>query len=262
MRSIRRSVVGASLLLLALVPFSACAEGGRSAGEASAQAPIRALYVTGGGFHDFEALEPIVIGGLAERLPVEWTVDRTAGTSTETLIERHRTTDWADEFDLVVYNMSFSHVVDPEWIDRIAHAHRDRGVPAVILHGATHSYRRSTTDSWKQLMGAESMRHDSQREFAVEVVEPRHPIVRDLPQGWGPGVDELYELERTWPGMTPLLRAYSVESEAYHPVAWINEFGSARVFVTTMGHNDRTMADPHYLDMVARGALWTLGRLD
>lgn len=262
MRSIRKRLAGAAALLLVLAPLTACAQGAPPSDAAAATAPIRALYVTGGGFHDFVAQEPIVTEGLAERLPIEWTVDHSAGTSTEVLIDRHSTTDWADEFDLVVYNMSFSHVVDPEWIDRIAHAHRDRGIPAVILHGATHSYRRSTTDSWKQLMGAESMRHDSQREFAIEAVDAEHPIIRDLPGDWGPGVDELYEIERTWPTMTPLLRAYSVESEAHHPVAWTNEFGSARVFVTTMGHNNRTMADPHYLDMVSRGALWALGRLD
>ena len=164
-----------------------------------------------------------------------------------------------DEFDLVVYNMSFSHVVDPAWIDRIAHTHRDRGIPAVILHGATHSYRRSTTESWKELMGASSMRHDAQREFRVERIAPDHPIVRDLPPEWGPGSDELYEIERTWPTMTPLLQAWSVESEAHHPVAWTNEHGAARVFVTTLGHNNSTMAAPEYLDMVARGVRWVLG---
>lgn len=225
----------------------------------AASAQIRALYVTGGGFHDFEAQEAIIPAGLAERIPIEWTIDRTAGTSTDTLIDRHRDTAWADEFDLVVYNMSFSHVVDPEWIDRIAHAHRDKGVPAVILHGATHSYRRSTTESWKALMGASSMRHDAQREFRVERIAPDHPIVRDLPPEWGPGVDELYEIERTWPTITPLLQAWSVESEAHHPVAWTNEHGAARVFVTTLGHNNSTMASPEYLDMVARGVRWALG---
>lgn len=256
-----RNRVALAALLAAMLPAFACA-GGAAPATAGDEPRINALYITGGGFHDFTAQESIITEGLAERLPIDWTIDHTAGTSTDTLIERHRTTEWADEFDLVVYNMSFSYVVDPDWIDRIAHAHRDRGVPAVILHGATHSYRRSTTDSWKQLMGASSMRHDSQREFAVETVDPDHPIVRELPADWGPGVDELYELERTWPGMTPLLQAWSVESEATHPVAWTNEFGEARVFVTTMGHNNATMSDPHFLDLVARGALWTLGRLD
>jgi hypothetical protein len=101
--------------------------------------PIRALYITGGGFHDFKAQEKIVPPGIAARTNIVWTIDNTADTSTTALIARHRTTAWADSFDVVVYNMSFSYVVDTAWIARIAHAHRDKGVAAVILHGATHS---------------------------------------------------------------------------------------------------------------------------
>jgi type 1 glutamine amidotransferase len=44
-------------------------------------------------------------------------------------------------------------------------------------------------------------------------------------------------------------------------VAWTNTFGKAKVFVTTMGHNNRTMSDPVYLDLVTRGLLWTVGKL-
>jgi uncharacterized protein len=224
--------------------------------------PIRALYITGGGFHDFAAQEKIVPPGIAARANVVWTIDRTADTSTAALIARHRDTKWADEFDVVVYNMSFSFVVDPQWIERIAYAHRDKGVAAVILHGATHSYRRSTTDAWRELMGAASMRHDAQRDFRLERVAVEHPIVKGLPKEWGPGVDELYNIDRTWPTVTPLVQAWSIEGEKHHPVAWTNTFGKARVFVTTMGHTNRTMSDPAYLDLVTRGMLWTLGRLE
>ena len=240
-----------------------CAIVGAIAPAAAQQAkPIRALYVTGGGFHDFAAQEKIVPPGIAARANVVWTIDRTADTSTAILIARHQTAAWADSFDVVVYNMSFSYVVDPKWIERIAHAHRDKGVPAVILHGATHSYRRSTTDAWRELMGAASMRHDRQREFPrLERLAPEHPIVKALPKEWGPGSDELYNLDRTWPSATPLVQAWSVEGEKHHPVVWTNTFGKARVFVTTMGHTNRTMSDPVYLDLVTRGLLWTLDKL-
>jgi type 1 glutamine amidotransferase len=223
--------------------------------------PIRALYVTGGGFHDFVAQEQIVPPGIAARTNIVWTVDHSAGKSTEMLIPRHQTTAWADSFDVVVYNMSFSHVVDPQWIERLAHAHRDKGVAAVILHGATHSYRRSTTNAWKELMGAASMRHDAQREFRLERMAADNPIVKSLPKDWGPGSDELYNIDRTWPTATPLLQAWSTEGEKHHPIAWTNTHGKAKVFVTTMGHTNRTMSDPVYLDLVTRGLLWTVGKL-
>jgi type 1 glutamine amidotransferase len=235
-----------------------------SAAHATAQQarPIRALYVTGGGFHDFVAQEQIIPPGISARTNVVWTIDHTAGKSQDMLIPRHQTIAWADSFDVVVYNMSFSQVVDPQWIERIAYAHRDKGVAAVILHGATHSYRRSTTTAYKEMMGAASMRHDTQREFPrLERLAPDNPIVKALPKEWGPGSDELYNIDRTWPNATPLVQAWSIEGEKHHPVVWTNTFGKAKVFVTTMGHNNRTMSDPVYLDLVTRGLLWTVDKL-
>jgi type 1 glutamine amidotransferase len=223
--------------------------------------PIRALYVTGGGFHDFEAQEKILPPGIAARTNIVWTIDHSAGKSTEMLIPRHQTIAWADSFDVVVYNMSFSNVVDPAWIERIAHAHRDKGVAAVILHGATHSYRRSTTLAYKELMGVASMRHDTQREFRIERIAPDNPIVKALPKEWGPGSDELYNIDRSWPTTTPLVQAWSIEGEKHFPVVWTNTYGKARVFATTMGHTNRTMSEPVYLDLVTRGLLWTVGKL-
>jgi uncharacterized protein len=245
--------VALSLVLLCTIAAPTLAQQSR---------PIRALYITGGGFHDFKAQEKIVPPGIAARSNIVWTIDNTADTSTKMLIPRHETTAWADSFDVVVYNMSFSYVVDPQWIERIAHAHRDKGVAAVIIHGATHSYRRSTTDAWRELMGVASMRHDTQREFPrLERLAPDNPIVKALPKMWGPGSDELYNIDKSWPTMTPLVQAWSIEGEKHFPVVWTNTFGKARVFVTTMGHTNRTMSDPVYLDLVTRGLLWTVGKL-
>jgi type 1 glutamine amidotransferase len=42
---------------------------------------------------------------------------------------------------------------------------------------------------------------------------------------------------------------------------WTNTYGKAKVFATTMGHNNRTMSDPVYLDLVTRGVLWAVGKL-
>ncbi|HWV56929.1 MAG TPA: ThuA domain-containing protein [Longimicrobiales bacterium] len=259
----RCAVVTTRLLMLILVlGWTGEAAARQAESDSSEPRPIRALYITGGGFHDFVAQERIIPEGIAARTNIEWTVDRTADTATAALIARHENTAWADEFDVVVYNMSFSWVVDAGWIDRLAYAHRDRGVAAVLLHGAVHSYRRSESDAWRELMGVASYRHDDQRAFTIEKVASEHPIVRGVPEGWGPGVDELYEIQEIYPGMTPLARAYSVETETYSPVVWTNVFGDAKVFVTTMGHNNRTMEDPVYLDMVTRGLLWTLDLLE
>ena len=230
-------------------------------GDGEAPRAIRALYVTGGGFHDFVTQEGIVPPAIAKRANVVWTVDHTAGESTRVLIPRHENTLWTKDVDVVLYNMSFSHVVDVPWIERLAAAHRDSGVGAVILHGAVHSYRRSESKAWGELMGAFSMRHDAQRPLTVEVVASDHPIVRGLPRPWVTIPEELYELERVWPGMTPLAQAHSVESGKTYPLMWTNTHGKAKVFVTSLGHNTEMIANPIYLDVIAKGLLWTVGRL-
>jgi uncharacterized protein len=253
----RLARVGSAALALLLLLYGGASGQPSAAGTRS----IRALYLTGGGFHDFVAQETIVPPGIAERINIEWTIDHTAGTSTEALIDRHKDTAWTSAFDVVVYNMSFSHVVDAGWIERLARAHRDSGIHAVVLHGAVHSYRRSDTRAWGELMGAFSMRHDRQRPLTIEVLARDHPVMRGFPDEWKTIDEELYEIERTWPTMTALAQAYSVESEKHHPLIWTNTYGKARVFVTSLGHKNEMMANPVYLDLVARGLLWTLDLL-
>ncbi len=246
--------------VLAVAP-GAQGTGSPQAARTESPRPIRALYVTGGGFHEFVKQETILPPAVAERVKVNWTIDHTAGTSTEVMIDRHKDTNWTKDFDVVLYNMSFSHVVDGPWIERLAHAHRDSGVGAVILHGAVHSYRRSESRAWGELMGAFSLRHDSQRPLTVETVAPTHPIMRGFPANWVTTKEELYELQQVWPGMTPLAESHSVESQKRYPIMWTNTHGKAKVFVTSLGHNTEIIANPVYLDVVTRGLLWTVGKL-
>ena len=256
------SIALAVLAALCLTVSPGAQQNGAAQGAgAGAARPIRALYVTGGGFHDFVKMEAILPPAMAERANVTWTIDHTAGKSTDVLIERHKNTDWAKEFDVVLYNMSFSFVVDVPWIERLVAAHRDSGVGAVILHGAVHSYRRSESRAWGELMGAFSLRHDMQRPMTVETVAPNHPIMRGVPQKWETIPEELYKLEKVWPAMTPLAQSFSIESKKTYPVMWTNTHGKAKVFVTSLGHNTEMIANPLYLDIVGRGLLWTVGHL-
>ena len=46
-------------------------------------------------------------------------------------------------------------------------------------------------------------------------------------------------------------------------VTWTNKYNDkTRVFATTLGHNTDTVADDRYLDLVTRGLLWSVGKLD
>ena len=61
--------------------------------------------------------------------------------------------------------------------------------------------------------------------------------------------------------MVPLAQSFSVESKKPYPNIWTNTYGKAKVFVTSLGHNTEMIANPMYIDMVARALLWTTGHL-
>ena len=64
------------------------------------------------------------------------------------------------------------------------------------------------------------------------------------------------------PSRIPVKQRDGSAKEVEHVVAWANEYGSTRVFSTTIGHNNETVADARYLDLVTRGLLWACGRLE
>ena len=62
--------------------------------------------------------------------------------------------------------------------------------------------------------------------------------------------------------MTALGTSFSEESKKHHVVIWVNDYQGTRVFATTLGHSNDTMKNDVYLDLVARGLLWSCGQLD
>jgi uncharacterized protein len=59
-----------------------------------------------------------------------------------------------------------------------------------------------------------------------------------------------------------LADCYGERHDRRHATYWTHQYGKAPVFGTTIGHDNRTVADPVYLDTLARGVLWATGKLD
>ena len=72
---------------------------------------------------------------------------------------------------------------------------------------------------------------------------------------------ELYKIERVWPNCIPLAQAWGEDTEKDHTVIWLNTFGRARVFGTSLGHHNETMNNDVWLNLVAKGLLWSVDRL-
>jgi uncharacterized protein len=221
--------------------------------------PIKALLVTGGGSHDYEAQTKTLTEGLSKRLNIDITVAK-EGTDREHMHSLYKNADWAKGYDVVIHNECFGMVADKEFVERVAAPHH-AGIPAVILHASVHSYRTAPTDAWREVIGQRSMSHEARRDLEVKLLDAKHPVMRGFPATWADPQDELYKIEKTWPGVVPLAKAYGTQTKEDHVVVWTNTYGKGRSFVTTLGHLDATMKTDTYLDLVARGLLWSIGKL-
>lgn len=224
---------------------------------------IKALLITGGGWHDYETQEQLLIEGMDERLGeiIEWTIVHEGDGEPDYHISVLQEENWAEEYDLIIHNTGFGRVTDADFVKQFVEYHR--GTPAVLIHSSIHSYRYAEpADPWFEFTGLQSMWHEDQREFEVENIAPDHPIMRSFPQTWLNPTDELYVVEKIWGDITPLARAYGQETEAYHTVTWTHEIDDARIFATTLGHSNETFKTQVFLDTIANGILWASGKFD
>ena len=232
-----------------------------SAAELESKRPIRALLVTGGCCHDYTRQKLILTKGISARANVVWTVVQQGGTGTNAKIPLYEDPNWADGFDVVVHNECFAAVSDKKWVERILKPHRE-GLPAILIHCAMHSYR-TGDNAWFEFVGVQSPRHGAHYAYTVENQQPDHPIMREFGKNWVAPKGELYHtkaIENT----TPLAEGYKKgdSKEPRQVNIWVSTHGEMRTFGTTIGHHNETMELPVYLDIVARGMLWTADKLN
>ncbi len=223
---------------------------------------IQVLLVTGGGWHDYETQEELLIQAMDERIGdrIEWTVVHEGDGEPNHHVSIMREENWAADYDLVVHNTGFGRVNDPEYVSHVVQHHL--GTPAVLIHAAVLSYRYAEpADPWFEFMGLQSMWHEDQREFEVENIAPDHPIMRDFPETWTTPADEVYVIEKVWGDITPLARTFGAETKEYQTVTWTHEFEGNRIFATTLGHNNEMFKQKEFLNKVANGILWAVNEL-
>ena len=236
--------------------------------------PIRALLVIGGCCHDYGKQKDVLTAGVAARANVVWTVaydDDKTDAHQNPVYDR---ADWAAGYDVIVHDECSSWVSDMPTVERILKPHRD-GLPAVVLHCGMHSYRTEgypdAVTPWFAFTGVPSTGHGPQLPIAVTYVDRDSPITSKL-EDWTTINEELYNnsagklldtaraLAR---GKQTIKNKEGETSTDESVVAWTNTYaGKTRVFATTLGHNTKTVADGRYLDLVTRGLLWSVDKLD
>ena len=225
--------------------------------------PLKALLIAGGCCHDYVKQHEILYKGIQERanvrVDVVWTRDR----STNPPLPIYKNPDWAKGYDIIIHDECAASNKDPEVLKNILEAHKT--IPAVHLHCAMHSFRQGN-DLWFKHLGLQSSGHGPQEPVSIQFTDPKHPITKGL-EDWVTKKEELYNNVNVFDAH-PLALGHQkykrgdkdVSSSAI--VAWTNEKQGAPSFSTTIGHNNYTVEDPRYLDLVTRGLLWSAGKLN
>lgn len=226
----------------------------------SGRRPIKVLLITGGCCHNYAFQSKAMAEGIAKQANVEWTILNEGGTGTRGEIGLYQNPKWAKPYDVIVHNECFADTDSADYIRKITAAHK-AGKPAVVIHCAMHTYRAAKFDDWRQLLGVTSRHHEHQSRYPVRVLAADHPIMRDFPQNWVTPMDELYIIEKLWPGSKALAVSKSEKTGQDQPVIWVGQYGKTRVFGTTYGHSDDTFRDPVFLNLLARGLVWSAGKL-
>src|SRR5438445_10447928 len=104
-----------------------------SAPGASAKPPLRALFLTGGGYHDYAKLAPFLTTNLSQLINVKFDVVFN--------LDVLKSEKFADGYDVVVYDVCFDEV-DPHLLENALKAARD-GKPSVMIHCTVHPFRKS-----------------------------------------------------------------------------------------------------------------------
>jgi type 1 glutamine amidotransferase len=239
----------------------------------SAAEPLKVLYITGGCCHDYNQEKVIIPEGVKARANVAFTVVHAGGSGTAykgITNSLYQKADWAKGYDIVIHNECFADDADLEYVEKVLAPHR-AGLPAVVVHCEMHTFRSLKTNVFREFLGVTSTHHGPQHPLDVKVVKAEHPIMKGFPVDWKTGDEELYFIDKIWPGAVVLATACDkkkgadgawVETERSHALIWANTYGKGRVFGTTLAHANKTFSDPVFLDMFTRGLLWACDKLD
>ena len=247
------------LLILPLIVFFSVAVFS-VAEEKKLDKPIKALLVTGGGYHDYKGQEKILTEGVSKRISVTWGVIHQDAKGTKEALSKK---GWSDGYDIVVYNLCHAHEKDASFVESLSKIHNS-GKPAVAIHCAMHSYHwkiPGKTKHWPAMLGVTSPRHGPHAQITVTNVKPEHPVMKGFPKQWVTPKGELYHIDKTWPTATVLAKGSIDKGKSSHGCVWVNQYGKGKVFGTTLGHHNETMQAKEYLDMVSNGILWATDRL-
>lgn len=263
------------VLTLGLVATSVQAE--------NAAKPLRVLLITGGCCHDYATQKDILKAGLEKRLNIVIDQVHSDDKSTKPPLSIYGNPDYAKGYDLIIHDECSASISDEAVIEGVLAPHK-QGIPGVNLHCAMHSYRIGNAGEpatigtphafWFEYLGLQSSGHGPQEPIAISYVDKADVTFKDLAD-WSTIKEELYNNVKIFDSAHAVAKGKQIvkkkapkegeaaEEEKESVVAWTNTYKEkTRVFSTTIGHNNDTVGDDRYMDLVTRGILWATNNLN
>jgi uncharacterized protein len=219
----------------------------------STSAPARQILV----FHKtaefrHDSIEPAIqtLQELADGLQLEVTATEDAAVFTPESLE---------SFDVVVFLNTTGDVLD-ESQQTAMEQFIQAGRGFVGIHSAA-----DTEYEWEWyggLTGAFFDSHPEPQEAIVDIVEPEHPAVADLPEQFE-RYDEWYNFQ-SLPDTNVTILA-TVDESTYeggnmgepHPIVWAREYDGGRAVYIGFGHTSETFSEPLIRTLLSNSIAWT-----
>jgi type 1 glutamine amidotransferase len=231
---------------------------------------IRVLILTGQNNHNWKASTP----------KLQDLLEATGKFSVDTTVPpQGLTRDNLQNYDVILSNWNSwgrgSKQTEAEWTDEVREAYLDfvrQGKGHITIHAGGSSfyegwpeYRKVALVFWN--LGATG--HGRQHEFKVRIDQPDHAVMAGLEEFTVR--DELWNKPGVVEGATVLASAFSDKqneprgTDQWEPSVVIASYGQGRCFATLLGHDEKTMADEEFQQLLIRGTQWastgnTVGR--
>ena len=223
---------------------------------------LKIIHVAGGCCHDYKSQKTILKEGLEKRIncKVDLFVEGKSKNHKHSLFQKK---DWSKGYDLVLFNICFGGVTDDDFIKNIVAETAKDGKGAVFLHCSLHTFRnaKSGTTAYRQLMGLSSKNHGKKSPILVENLKKAHPIMKGFPELWQTPNGELYNIFAQGEKAEILAQGHYPDDKKTQACIWTNLYKESKIFGMSLGHHNETMAAKEYQDVLSRGVLWTVGKL-
>ena len=246
--------------------------------------PLKVLLITGGCCHDYAKQKDILKTGIESRINAEVTQIHSDDKGTKPPLAIYGNAEYAKGFDVIIHDECAADIKDVETVKAVLAPHAS-GIPGVNLHCAMHCYRVGNPGTpqkpgtpeamWFDYLGLQSSGHGPQEPILISYTAKDHAISKTL-ENWTTIKEELYNNIQITTGKELAKGAQVVKKKKKQAdgtetieeqttetvVAWTNLYNNkTRVFSTTIGHNNATVEDPRYLDLVTRGILWATNKI-